>query len=47
MNLGRLLVVTEKMRREHMLRRRPHEHFLGEPVESHEIGIVELGDITE
>lgn len=41
------LIVTEKMRAEHKSRRRAHEHFIGEPVESHEIGIVELGDITE
>jgi|HubBroStandDraft_6_1064221.scaffolds.fasta_scaffold2663593_1 hypothetical protein len=41
------LIVTEKMRAEHKLRRRGHEHFLGEPVESHEVGEVDLGDITE
>ncbi len=41
------LIVTEKMRAEHKSRRRAHEHFIGEPVQSHEIGIVELGDITE
>lgn len=41
------LTVTEKMRAEHMLRRRGHEHLLGEPIESHEIGEVDLGDITE
>lgn len=41
------LIVTEKMRAEHKLRRRGHEHFLGEPVESHEVGEVDLGEITE